>query len=969
MAKQDDGLFLLEVLIDKIVFVKSPCFSDKDFRTCVNIECPSVEPLEICDDGPGCIAKSGGPFVKTFNNGKSCLFSMKESDINQAMSKFPIKISVYKSLPCGCLPTKIVMGQATIDMTKEFVQARKKFLEDPTNVSYQALKDSFRIIGQDGAETGEIVMFLRISCFGKLIITKFQGGGPANMSGRGSSAAIDRSCTPRKDFQTMQDPCACGAARVVSSTTRTGSIRGHPCTIDDRGGLGLCLPARDPYNSMPCGDPDEPCYCSGPKPARKQQLACRNTDQYCLHVPKGILPSLPFYQELTEHQKQQIKANSKTLEQLKIDGHIIILKDKHSKSQAASTISNYINISVDSMKLSSNKCDSNLSQSEIYSVTSLCTLRSKKRSVSFSNTVSCISKSHQSFSCPLRDDDSKHNLYFQNDFFGEKETTVYMTLFDNFCRHRTSGTQATASVNKCLQACHNCSTDTRFSAIPTNSNLCSTSTMSSLPNKNIAPRDSPNSRNSDVFFFGWNKPEPSKSGVGNSGSKTKLKRIAKITAPVKTERGSLQETASIQAQSNNSSTAVQTKRARGSSASTSTGKTVYIRDDKSEKPCPAVCEGTKGDMMATVSHIRIGPKELCPVHSKELCQGPKCIVASSGQEQAPVKVTTVPNPRHGVFELVIRRMTGAPLAKNELMLEWTPPPSRPPPCQYPYSMLCAPSGSCRRPKCKIIICRPSYKARSYKKGCKRSCGTMPCRPVPYKNCNKGSCYIKPCRPYQPHKPVRPFKPCQPCSSRRKPCTASPCYKVCPPAPCYRACLPSPCYKSCPPTPCYNPCPPALHYKLCSPTPSYKPCTPSPCYKPCAPSPCYKTCRRSPCCKPCPQSPSYKPSVPSPCIPSGTPCCKKPCSSPCRSTPCLPPCIVKRKRIKKARSQPKIKSHQKRKSPCRNRSKACPVVKCRSMPGPCVACCNILPCPLRKSCSFSPCKLPKCCKSISSCCCG
>lgn len=241
MAKQDDGLFLLEVLIDKIVFVKSPCFSDKDFRTCVNIEVPAVEPLEICDDDPGaCIAKSGGPFVKTFNSGKSCLFSMKESDIAKAMTTFPIKVSVYKSLPCGCLPTKIVMGEATIDMTKEFLQARKKFIEDPNTVSYQALKDSFRIFGPGGSETGEIVMFLRISCFGKLIITRFQGGGGAPTLGAGTAGGnvVDRSCNPKKDFQTTQDPCACGVARGAMGSDG-GGIGSQSCKA------GVCPPGKN----------------------------------------------------------------------------------------------------------------------------------------------------------------------------------------------------------------------------------------------------------------------------------------------------------------------------------------------------------------------------------------------------------------------------------------------------------------------------------------------------------------------------------------------------------------------------------------------------------------------------------------------------------------------------------------------------------------------------------------------------
>ncbi|XP_034839733.1 uncharacterized protein [Maniola hyperantus] len=285
MPNQNDGLFLLEVLIDKVVFVKSPCFSDKDFRTCINIQCPGVEPLEICDDEPGeCIAKSTGPFIKSFNNGKSCLFSLTESDISKAMTKYPIKVSVYKSLPCGCLPTKIIMGECEIDMTKEFVEARQTFLADPTNVSYQALKDSFRILGPDGSETGEIVMFLRISCFGKLIITKFQGpGGPLNLGAERGSAVVDRSCAPNKDFQSMQDPCACGAARLSKTTA------GQLCNV--RGGSGVCPPARDPYNSTPCEDPDDPCYCSGPKSQPKEQMVCRNTDQYCLHVPKDCCPT------------------------------------------------------------------------------------------------------------------------------------------------------------------------------------------------------------------------------------------------------------------------------------------------------------------------------------------------------------------------------------------------------------------------------------------------------------------------------------------------------------------------------------------------------------------------------------------------------------------------------------------------------------------------------------------------------
>ncbi|XP_072931006.1 uncharacterized protein [Epargyreus clarus] len=836
MSKHDDSLFLLEVLIDKIVFVKSPCFSDKDFRTCVNIECPAVQPLEICDDDTGaCIAKSGGPFVKTFNNGKSCLFSLKEDEISSAMSKFPIKISVYKSLPCGCLPTKIVMGEATIDMTKEFVQARNKFLEDPLNVSYQALKDSFRIVGPDGAETGEIVMFLRISCFGKLIITRFQGtGGTPNLGGSGSNAMVDRSCAPKRDFQTSQDPCACGAAR--SGSARGGVGRGGPASKCGNqtcvSGGGTCHSARDPYNSMPCEDPDDPCFCSGPMQPGKQSMACRNTDQYCLHIPKGAPPSVLIWQELTEERKNEIKSSC---DEQKL----------HGMNEFIAPCINGRNIAYSQCKTNavSIECLQLQDKFQYASSTSIYTT-TFTRSPSTSTIRLC--RSHNSI-CSTHD--------FQTGIFGTRTTEVYMNLFNDFCHSRASGTQATALINKCLQVNSEMSSRCNASTVNMNSNYDSICTMSTLPSPQCNRQALNNTRYQEVYFFGRKKKDsPKPEGMGCTDSNTKIHRTAhSSSAPTRSDKGGCKMKSSC-------SSCVQTRNTKGASTATSTVKAVSIKEDNPKNyPCPALGP-SKGEMTATVSHIRIGPKEPCPVHGKDPCQGPKCIIASSGEQQAPVKVTTVTNPRRGVFELVIRKMTGAPLARNELMLEWTPPPSRPPPCGGPCPIPCAIPTPYRPSKCKMIICRPAT-----------------CRP----KCCKKPCKVSPCR-----------------ISCRIPCRL-------------------PCKKCCKPSCCGKP--------------------------PCGPPP---TCS----------------------IPCALPCCRVPCSSPCKSSPCLRPCPVGRKRPRKTRSQPKIKMNRKGTSPCLNRSKTCPVVRCRSMPAPCIGCCLIASCPPRKCCSVAPCKPPKCCKSSCSVCC-
>ncbi|XP_049885513.1 uncharacterized protein LOC126380275 [Pectinophora gossypiella] len=806
MPKDNDSLFLLEVLIDKIILSKSPCFSDKDFRTCVNVSCPSVDPLEICDDDPAaCVGKSGGPFVKTFNSGKSCLFSLSEGDISAAMSKFPIQVTVFKSLPCGCLPTKILMGDATIDMTKEFVQARNKYLEDPTAVSFQALKDSFRLVGQDGAETGEIIMFLRISCFGKLIVTRFQGTGAMVTLGAGAITSInDRSCNPPREMQSIDDPCVCG----LGHGTRGGGGSGPPCTAGGRrGGFGVCPPDQDPYNSMPCEEPDDPCYCTGPKPQIKPPLACRNTDPYCLHVPKGALPRLPYYQELT---KQQVKKLS-------------VQQKPQTGYQDQGLVREYIRMFME-----------DLPDSSTCSLTSLSTLRSKRRSVSFSDTVDYV-LGHRVEA--INDCDKKEN------FFG-KETTVYMTLWDVAESLRSWGTQATASINKCIQ-------------VPTASATPETNSCWSASNASCT-RSGSQYRNQDVFFFEKFR------GMGNQDA-AKQKQGQPKPPAIKSSAGS-NKTPWKPPRTVQMNTEVQSSKSTKSSACTLTtcpGRSVCIVPPP---PCPN--GPVRGDLMATVSHIKIGPREPCPVHGNNPCQGPGCVLAASQQDNAAVKVSQCTNPRRGVFELVIRRMTGAPLAKNELMLEWTPPPCRSSPCGpcAPYTVACYPS-VCPPSRCRLVMCRPApSKPKCCRKACQRPCGVMPCGPIP-------------CR-------IRCRKCCRPA------CSGNPCRY---------------------PPPCGRPCPP----RYCSPPSRCRPCGPVPC----GPSPC---------------------------------CADKPC----KSMPCLKPCPVGYRRPRRIRSYPKIRPHRKAISPCLNRSRDCPVARCRSLPG----CSNCFPCPPRRCRSVGPCRT-RCCKSV------
>ncbi|XP_046977263.1 uncharacterized protein LOC124543198 isoform X2 [Vanessa cardui] len=454
-------------------------------------------------------------------------------------------------------------------------------------------------------------------------------------------------------------------------------------------------------------------------------------------------------------------------------------------------------------------------------------------------------------------------------FFGIKDTSVYMSLSHNYGRLHTLGTQASASINKSFQVSEEWNRSLKSEA-ETTSNYCSTCSSSTVPFRKYKNRVSQNLLHPEIYFFGKKKTSD-KTGMGSKGSYTKLHKTSQTSGTgIKSgSKSSVQSGSNSSIKKNNSSAAKPNftpKPSKGATTASCTSKSVTIKDEKLQKPCPAVGGTTKGDMTALVAHIKIGPKETCPVHGNDPCQGPKCVLASSGKEQGLVKVTNINNPRKGVFEIVIRKLTGAPLAKNELMLEWTPPPCRTAPCNVPCPISYIPR-SCRHSKCKLIVCRPA--------------------------------------------------PCRPKCSRKKPCGQTSCLKL-------------PCKSCCKATCCGSPC---------------RPC------KPCPPQP--PSCCPAPPCSQC------------------DPPCKTPCVIPCKSSPCLKPCPIGRKRPRKSRSQPKIKSHRKKLSPCYNRAKTCPVVRCRSIPGPCTMYCGIPPFCIPRRCSRTlPCKfasLESCLKSCSSCC--
>lgn len=497
------------------------------------------------------------------------------------------------------------------------------------------------------------------------------------------------------------------------------------------------------------------------------------------------------------------------------------------------------------------------------------------------------------------------NFYTQStdnfsSLFSQNETCVYMTLCSTGNHCKNSETQATAAINKCLQV--RSDNIQSITCVPSNMEVdnglnwwsCNSSTTANNNNKSI---ESSLCEDIPLYFMGLRranakyKSSTQSTEVGSNKPWPKKRDYnTQISGSDKgSDKGSGHES-------------------RQSQSTEMSKKTAIWCQTSSCKPT------SHTQLVTTVSHVKKKPLRPCPVYDREPSTGPKCNVnyPPTDDEKAPVIVTTGANPRRGVFEIVIRRLNGAPLAKNELILEWTPPASIP--CGGPCPLPCFLPNTCRPTKCTTMICRtqPCKPSKCCMKICKRPyspkpCGPVPCGPLP---CGPMACGPMPCGGICPRKCYRPPRRPNPPQLYLPVCQSS---------------LPGPCLPwACPP----RPCPPRL-------------CPPRLCRLP-------RTCLTPPCCD--------------------RPCQSSPCSGyPCPSTPCFRLCPVGKCRRWKKNRKPKIKKHRKHISPCLNRADCCPVVSCRSMPPGCGRCAS---CSAGKSCG--PCVKfpfkPRCCKSACTNCC-
>ncbi|CAG9763279.1 unnamed protein product [Ceutorhynchus assimilis] len=170
-----ENLFLLEFLVDSVALDKKCECDAPPGETCVSFQFLDNVPLDVCeaDFEPKRNLKSGDN--EAIKSGKSCLFSLSPQQATEALEQFDIAVSVMKKMQPGWLPETVQIGSSIIGISNLFSELISSVeLSDGTTPTAKTLKDVFDVSDSKGISIGKINVYIRISCFGKLIVTQFQ---------------------------------------------------------------------------------------------------------------------------------------------------------------------------------------------------------------------------------------------------------------------------------------------------------------------------------------------------------------------------------------------------------------------------------------------------------------------------------------------------------------------------------------------------------------------------------------------------------------------------------------------------------------------------------------------------------------------------------------------------------------------------------------------------------------------------
>lgn len=169
-----ENLFLLEFLVDDVSLDKKCECDAPPGQLCVSFQFLDNGPLEVCENDFSPMRKYGGNDDST-KSGKSCLFSLSPQLTEACLTTFDLMVTVKKVMPPDVLPDRVDLGIACISLANLFSELVYSIEQSEAGgPAAKTMKDVFSLQNEMGKEIGKIGIYIRMSCFGKLIVTQFQ---------------------------------------------------------------------------------------------------------------------------------------------------------------------------------------------------------------------------------------------------------------------------------------------------------------------------------------------------------------------------------------------------------------------------------------------------------------------------------------------------------------------------------------------------------------------------------------------------------------------------------------------------------------------------------------------------------------------------------------------------------------------------------------------------------------------------
>lgn len=112
-----------------------------------------------------------------FSAGKSCLFPKKPGELVKAMRSKPLRVSVYKITkkePCKSDLKDDPVCKSEVPLTGCLCDQVAMAMNDPRHLPKPyTLRNTWNLVDEQGIPSGTILLFIRLSCLGKSIVTQF----------------------------------------------------------------------------------------------------------------------------------------------------------------------------------------------------------------------------------------------------------------------------------------------------------------------------------------------------------------------------------------------------------------------------------------------------------------------------------------------------------------------------------------------------------------------------------------------------------------------------------------------------------------------------------------------------------------------------------------------------------------------------------------------------------------------------